>query len=78
MTTPAPRKEAMVVLFDIGKAMGLHSVQILEDAKKSIELMIKMKVIVLILIVNNSGRLGPLQKMKLELYLLVRRNQTTH
>ncbi|KAL0478129.1 X-ray repair cross-complementing protein [Acrasis kona] len=44
MTTPAPQKEAMVILLDVGKSMGLHSNEVFQDCKKAVELMIKMKI----------------------------------
>ena len=57
---PPPAKEALVIIFDVGKSLGTRSRDEFEKAKRAITLLIKMKVSNLIignsLSLNSSSR----------------------
>ena len=42
--SPPPSKEASVIILDIGKTMTMRGSKALEDSKKAISLLVKMKV----------------------------------
>ena len=42
--SPPPSKEALVIILDVGKSMGTRSFKAIEDAKKAVSLLVKMKV----------------------------------